>query len=121
MYNFLCSHIQLAATALPITGTHKEAPKKASKEDLENVAGFAATATASGGKFDKKLPGEKPPKHTGKYRKVCCSNEVLLLLAFRKGSLLDGLDNWKVNSLAFWPCQEAKDELRASKRRDALI
>ncbi|OAY71077.1 Ribosome biogenesis regulatory protein, partial [Ananas comosus] len=65
----LPSHIQLAATALPVTGTQKEAPKKASKEDLENVAGFAATATASGGKFDKKLPGEKPPKHTGKYRK----------------------------------------------------
>ncbi|WOL09214.1 ribosome biogenesis regulatory protein [Canna indica] len=64
----LPSHVQLAATALPITG-HKEAPKKASKEELENVAGMAATATASGGKFDKKLPGEKPPKHTGKYRK----------------------------------------------------
>nr|XP_010914878.1 ribosome biogenesis regulatory protein homolog [Elaeis guineensis] len=65
----LPSHVQLAATALPITGSQKEAPKKASKEELENVAGMAATATASGGKFDKKLPGEKAPKHTGKYRK----------------------------------------------------
>ncbi|XP_065047585.1 ribosome biogenesis regulatory protein homolog [Musa acuminata AAA Group] len=65
----LPSHVQLAATALPITGTHGEAPKKASKEELQNVAGMAATATASGGKFDKKLPGEKPAKHAGKYRK----------------------------------------------------
>lgn len=31
---------------------------------------MAAHATASGGKFDKKLPGEKPPKHEKKYRKV---------------------------------------------------
>ncbi|KAL6997842.1 hypothetical protein U1Q18_007967 [Sarracenia purpurea var. burkii] len=30
---------------------------------------MAATSTASGGKFDKKLAGEKPPKHEGKYRK----------------------------------------------------
>lgn len=65
----LPSHVQLAATALPITGTQREAPKKASKQELENVAGMAATSTASGGKFDKKLPGEKPAKHTGKYRK----------------------------------------------------
>ncbi|KAH0459597.1 hypothetical protein IEQ34_012411 [Dendrobium chrysotoxum] len=65
----LPSHIQLAATALPITGTQKVTPKKASKEELGDVAGMAATATASGGKFDKKLPGEKPAKHTGKHRK----------------------------------------------------
>ncbi|XP_052206814.1 ribosome biogenesis regulatory protein homolog [Diospyros lotus] len=65
----ICSHIQLAATSLPITGT-QAAPKKASKEELENVAGMAATSTANGEKFDKKLPGEKPPKHEGKYRKV---------------------------------------------------
>lgn len=31
---------------------------------------MAATSTASGGKFDKKLAGEKPPKHDKKYRKV---------------------------------------------------
>ncbi|KAI3770379.1 hypothetical protein L6452_01510 [Arctium lappa] len=30
---------------------------------------MAATSTASGGKFDKKLAGEKPPKHEKKYRK----------------------------------------------------
>lgn len=66
----LCSHVQLAATALPITGT-QATPKKVSKDELGNVAGLAATATASGGKFDKKLPGEKPAKHEGKYRKVC--------------------------------------------------
>ncbi|KAL8508786.1 hypothetical protein ACS0TY_016123 [Phlomoides rotata] len=64
----LPSHIQLAATSLPITGT-KSMPKKVSKDELQNVAGLAATATASGGKFDKKLPGEKPPKHEKKYRK----------------------------------------------------
>jgi regulator of ribosome biosynthesis len=66
----LGSHIQLAATALPITGTKKEVPKKASKDELESVAGMVATSTASGGKFDKKLPGEKPPKHSGKHRKA---------------------------------------------------
>ncbi|GAA0141152.1 ribosomal protein [Lithospermum erythrorhizon] len=62
------SHIQLAATALPITGT-QAAPRKVSKDELQNVAGMAATATASGGKFDKKLLGEKQPKHEKKYRK----------------------------------------------------
>ncbi|WCJ40904.1 hypothetical protein M5689_021803 [Euphorbia peplus] len=64
----LPSHIQLAATALPITGT-QAAPKKFSKDELGNVAGLAATATASGGKFDKKLQGEKPVKMQGKHRK----------------------------------------------------
>ncbi|KAL5975806.1 hypothetical protein ACLOJK_020134 [Asimina triloba] len=66
--NALPSHVQLAATSLPITGT-QSVPKKASKDELANVAGMAATSTASGGKFDKKLPGEKPAKHSGKYRK----------------------------------------------------
>ncbi|KAG6706704.1 hypothetical protein I3843_07G227200 [Carya illinoinensis] len=64
----LPSHVQLAATALPITGT-QTAPKKVTKDELVNVAGIAASATASGGKFDKKLPGEKPAQHKGKYRK----------------------------------------------------
>ncbi|KAM2965609.1 hypothetical protein FF1_026147 [Malus domestica] len=64
----LPSHVQLAATRLPITGT-QSTTKKFSKDELGNVAGIAATATASGGKFDKKLPGEKPPKHKGKFRK----------------------------------------------------
>ncbi|KAK9141683.1 hypothetical protein Syun_011083 [Stephania yunnanensis] len=64
----LPSHVQLAATALPIVGP-KTASKKVNKDELENIAGMAATATASGGKFDKKLPGEKPAKHPGKYRK----------------------------------------------------
>ncbi|KAK2966302.1 hypothetical protein RJ640_018113 [Escallonia rubra] len=64
----LPSHVQLAATAIPITGT-QAAPRKVSKEELQNVAGMAASATASGGKFDKKLPGEKPQKHEKKYRK----------------------------------------------------
>ncbi|PWA96900.1 Ribosomal biogenesis regulatory protein [Artemisia annua] len=64
----LPSHVQLAATALPITGT-QTAPRKVSKDELQNVAGMAATSTASGGKFDKKLAGEKPPKHDKKYRK----------------------------------------------------
>ncbi|KAK3132633.1 hypothetical protein QOZ80_6AG0525420 [Eleusine coracana subsp. coracana] len=65
----LPSHIQLAAKALPITGTKADLPKKSRKEDLESVAGMASTATASGGKFDEKLPGEKSPKHPGKHRK----------------------------------------------------
>ncbi|XP_054825425.1 ribosome biogenesis regulatory protein homolog [Prosopis cineraria] len=64
----LPSHIQLAATALPITGT-QAALKKVTKDELGSVAGLAATATASGGKFDKKLPGEKAAPHNGKYRK----------------------------------------------------
>jgi regulator of ribosome biosynthesis len=64
----LPSHVQLAATSLPITGT-QTAPKKVTKDELGNVAGLAATATASGGKFDKKLPGEKAPKKQGKNRK----------------------------------------------------
>lgn len=64
----LPSHIQLAATALPITGS-KAAPKKLSKTELEEVAGTAATATASIGKFDRKLAGEKPLKNKGKTRK----------------------------------------------------
>lgn len=65
----LPSHVQLAATALPITGTQKDVPKKATKSELDNVAGMAASSTASIGKFDKKLPGEKPSKHPGKFRK----------------------------------------------------
>ncbi|KAM7509397.1 hypothetical protein LguiA_019850 [Lonicera macranthoides] len=64
----LPSHVQLAARALPITGTQAP-PRKVSKDELQNVAGMAATATASGGKFDKKLAGEKLPKHDKKYRK----------------------------------------------------
>ncbi|CAN7007248.1 hypothetical protein IGI04_010574 [Brassica rapa subsp. trilocularis] len=64
----LPSHVQLAASALPITGT-KAQPKKLGKEELGDVAGLAATSTASGGKFDKKLPGEKPPKKQGKHHK----------------------------------------------------
>ncbi|GKD29826.1 ribosome biogenesis regulatory protein [Tanacetum coccineum] len=58
----LPSHVQLVATALPITAT-QTAPRKVSKDELQNVAGMAATSTASGGKFDKKLAGENPPKH----------------------------------------------------------
>ncbi|XP_031474144.1 ribosome biogenesis regulatory protein homolog [Nymphaea colorata] len=64
----LPSTVQLAARALPITGT-KEPPKKFTKQELESTAGLAGIATASGGKFDKKLPGEKPAKHSGKHRK----------------------------------------------------
>ncbi|CAI9100162.1 OLC1v1037102C1 [Oldenlandia corymbosa var. corymbosa] len=73
----LPSHIQLAATRLPITGS-EAAPSKIGKDALQDVAGMAATATASGGKFDKKLPGEKPPKHDKKYRKVINHSLVVL-------------------------------------------
>ncbi|KAK7292064.1 hypothetical protein RIF29_07727 [Crotalaria pallida] len=67
-FGALPSHVQLAARALPITGT-QAAPKKFTKDELGNVAGMAATSTASGGKFDRKLAGEKPAQHKGKYRK----------------------------------------------------
>ncbi|CAN6995606.1 unnamed protein product [Brassica rapa subsp. trilocularis] len=49
----LPSHVQLAVTALPISGT-KTQPQKIGKDALGDVAGLAATSTASGGKFDKK-------------------------------------------------------------------
>ena len=68
----MCSPIQLAAEALPITGTKADLPKKSKKEDIDNVAGMASSATTSGGKFEK-LPGEKPAKHSGKHRKVSIS------------------------------------------------
>ncbi|CAL9090536.1 unnamed protein product [Musa acuminata var. zebrina] len=55
------SHVQLAATALPITGS--QAPNKASKMELEDVAGMATTATASGGKFDKKVARGEISRH----------------------------------------------------------
>lgn len=61
--------MQLAATSLPITGT-KEAPRKIEKGEIGFAAGLASTATASGGKFDRKLDGEKPAKNPGKHRKV---------------------------------------------------
>ncbi|KAH9618922.1 hypothetical protein KSS87_013405 [Heliosperma pusillum] len=64
----LPSHVQLAAQALPITGS-QTVPKKLGKRELEEVAGHAATSTASIGKFDKKLAGEKKPKADGKHRK----------------------------------------------------
>jgi regulator of ribosome biosynthesis len=57
---------------LPITGTKADLPKKSRKEDLESVVGMASSATA-GGKFDEKLPCEKPPKHPGKHRKIFIS------------------------------------------------
>ncbi len=63
------STLQLAATSVPITGT-KEPTKHLSKEIVGQAAGLASTATASIGKFDKKLPGEKPLKFAGKHRKV---------------------------------------------------
>lgn len=70
----------MAATALPITGT-QAAPKKVTKHELGNVAGIAATATASGGKFDKKLQGEKPAQHKGKYRKVVHYTLIVISLS----------------------------------------
>ncbi|KAL9224460.1 hypothetical protein vseg_000489 [Gypsophila vaccaria] len=64
----LPSHVRLAAQSLPITGS-QTATKKLGKRELEEVAGHAATSTASIGKFDKKLAGEKKPKSDGKHRK----------------------------------------------------
>ncbi|PWA86697.1 Ribosomal biogenesis regulatory protein [Artemisia annua] len=53
------TYVQLAAKALPITGT-QTTQRKVSKYELQNVAVMATTSTASGGKFDKSLAGEKP-------------------------------------------------------------
>ena len=78
---FTCSHVQLAVTALPISGT-KTRPQKIGKEALGDVAGLAATSTASGGKFDKKLPGEKPPKKQGKHHKVSHQSSVIFTFRF---------------------------------------
>ena len=63
------STLQLAATSLAITGS-KQSGERVSKHDLGHAAGLASTATASIGKFDKKLAGEKAPKNSGKRRKV---------------------------------------------------
>ncbi|KAK6152365.1 hypothetical protein DH2020_015000 [Rehmannia glutinosa] len=64
----LPSHIQLAATSLPITGT-QTMPKKVSKDELQNVAEWQQLQQPAG-KFDKKLPGENPQSMKKKYRKV---------------------------------------------------
>ena len=63
------SSVQLSAVSLPITGT-KVPPRKIRAEEYGGAAGLAATATASGGKFDKKRAEEKPLKKQGKHRKV---------------------------------------------------
>uniref|UniRef100_A0A0E0PTB7 Serine protease n=1 Tax=Oryza rufipogon TaxID=4529 RepID=A0A0E0PTB7_ORYRU len=105
----LPSHIQLAATSLPITGTKADLPKKSRKEDLENVAGMGS-ATASGGKFDEKLPGEKPPKHPGKHKKFIPvaegegmgnlgkqqNDKILMSLLARNSEQLDANTMYKV-------------------------
>ncbi|KAA3471635.1 ribosome biogenesis regulatory protein-like protein [Gossypium australe] len=54
----------------------KAPPKKVTKDELGNVAGMAATSTASGGKFDRKLPGEKPAKKQAKHRRFLPVVEV---------------------------------------------
>ncbi|TYG86380.1 hypothetical protein ES288_A13G129800v1 [Gossypium darwinii] len=56
-----CSHVKLATMALLIIGTQAR-PKKVTKDELGNVARMATTFTASGGKFDRKLPREKSAK-----------------------------------------------------------
>jgi regulator of ribosome biosynthesis len=63
------STLHLAAISVPITGT-KQPSIQLSKEVVGQAAGLASTATASIGKFDKKLPGEKPLKFAGKHQKV---------------------------------------------------
>jgi regulator of ribosome biosynthesis len=64
----LPSTLHLAAISVPITGT-KQPSIQLSKEVVGQAAGLASTATASIGKFDKKLPGEKPLKFAGKHQK----------------------------------------------------
>ncbi|KAF3628082.1 hypothetical protein FXO37_29555 [Capsicum annuum] len=78
----LCDfHVQLAATTLSITGT-QAARRKISKDELGNITGMEAHATASGKKFDKKLPGEKPRIHDTKYQEIstrqCCQRHVMM-------------------------------------------
>lgn len=66
----VCSTIALAATDLATSGGGKRDRRKVDKGDLQEVVGQAGVATASIGKFDKKLPGEKAIKNKGKKRKV---------------------------------------------------
>ncbi|CAM6028393.1 unnamed protein product [Sphagnum balticum] len=67
--------LHLAAISVPITGT-KQPSIRLSKEVVGQAAGLASTATASNGKFDKKLPGEKPPKFAGKHQKAVSMHNV---------------------------------------------
>ena len=63
------------------------------------MAGLAATSTASGGKFDKKLPGEKPPKKQGKHHKV------LLTSTFSFGLMISFSNLWGIFAV-FTCCTE---------------
>ncbi|GJV28995.1 hypothetical protein Tco_1385443 [Tanacetum coccineum] len=81
---------QLTTTSLPIIGT-QNAPRKVSKDELLYVAGMAATSTDSGGKFEKELVGEKPPKHDWKYiKKSLKRNPVGRLCLFMNWKALEG-------------------------------
>ena len=68
-----CAHPprQLAATSASV-GRSASLPGagKVKKGDVAGVAALAVGATASAGKFDRRLDGEKAPKKVGKHRKV---------------------------------------------------
>ncbi|CAI5522288.1 unnamed protein product [Closterium sp. Naga37s-1] len=62
------SHLAVSSASLPLSGRGPAAPK-ASKAAVGAVASLAAGSTASGGKFDRRLEGEKRAKKVGKHRK----------------------------------------------------
>nr|GEU43114.1 hypothetical protein [Tanacetum cinerariifolium] len=82
-------YVQLAATSLPIIGT-QTASRKVSKDEVQNVAGMTATSTDSGGKLDKTLVGEKPPKHDKKYHKEWYAWFSSIRFSSKSKSLLEG-------------------------------
>ncbi|CAI7857679.1 unnamed protein product [Closterium sp. NIES-54] len=62
------SHLAVSSASLPLSGRGPAGPR-ASKAAVGAVASLAAGSTASGGKFDRRLEGEKRAKKVGKHRK----------------------------------------------------
>ncbi|KAI5434982.1 hypothetical protein KIW84_021710 [Lathyrus oleraceus] len=95
----ICSPFNVTAVALNAnlfditlqTAVFSATPKKDIKDELGNVARIAATVTASDGKFDKKLPGEKPAQHKGKYQKFLPVVEGTGIGSLERGKLSEAL------------------------------
>ncbi|GJP64562.1 hypothetical protein CLOP_g21537 [Closterium sp. NIES-67] len=62
------SHLAVSSASLPLSGKPSGGPR-ATKAAVGTVASLAAGSTASGGKFDRRLEGEKRAKKVGKHRK----------------------------------------------------
>ncbi|CAI5505325.1 unnamed protein product [Closterium sp. Naga37s-1] len=62
------SNLAVSSASLPLSGRGPAGPR-ASKAAVGAVASLAAGSTASGGKFDRRLEGEKRAKKVGKHRK----------------------------------------------------